>query len=81
MERRPFIRFVFASIALLAFPVIACANVIPLGYLSYDVTVPGQSAQFDITNQTGPDNGFAGPTETVAAHAAPATAEDLPTER
>jgi hypothetical protein len=56
MERGPFIRSLFASIALLALPVIACANVIPLGYLSYDVTVPGQSAQFDITNQTGPNS-------------------------
>jgi hypothetical protein len=41
------------SIALLACSAIASADLIPLGYLSYDETVPGLSAQFDITNQTG----------------------------
>lgn len=41
------------SIALLACSPLASAALIPLGYLSYDVTVPGLSSQFDITNQTG----------------------------
>ncbi len=45
------------SIALLlGCSAIASADLIPLGYLSYDVTVPGVSAQFYITNQTGPNS-------------------------
>ena len=44
------------SIAMFAWSAIASANEIPLGYLSYDVTVPGVSAEFDITNQTGPNS-------------------------
>jgi hypothetical protein len=51
--------FWLGSIALLACSLIASADpadLIPLGYLSYDVTVPGASAVFDITNQTGPNS-------------------------
>jgi hypothetical protein len=33
----------------------AWATAIPLGYISYDVTIPGSFAQFDITNGTGPN--------------------------
>ena len=32
----------------------AQAAPIPLGYISYDVNIPGSFAQFDIVNQTGP---------------------------
>lgn len=48
--------FCLGSIALLACSRIASADLIPFGYLSYDVTVPGLSATFDITNQTGPNS-------------------------
>lgn len=44
------------SIALLACPAMASADMIPPGYLSYDQTAPGLSAQFDITNQTRPNS-------------------------
>lgn len=44
------------SIAILACSAIASADLIPFGYLSYDVTASGLSAAFDITNQTGPNS-------------------------
>ena len=33
----------------------AQAVLIPIGVLSFDVTIPGSTAQFDITNLTGPN--------------------------
>src|SRR5215472_2228103 len=34
----------------------AQATPIPLGFISWDVTVPGSFGQFDIVNQTGPNS-------------------------
>ena len=36
----------------------AQAAPIPLGYISYDVNIPGSFAQFDIVNETGPNSTF-----------------------
>ena len=36
----------------------AQATPIPLGYMSWDVTNPGNFGQFDIVNQTGPNSGL-----------------------
>jgi hypothetical protein len=60
-------RAVLGPLALLYFCAVASANQIPFGYLSYDVTVPGTTAKFDITNQTGPNSTpFPDPTWPVA---------------
>lgn len=46
----------------------ACAALIPIGYLSYDVTLPGVSVEFDVTNQTGPNSSlFPDPTWPVVS--------------
>lgn len=37
-------------------PPLAQATPIPLGFVSWDVTVPGSFGQFDIVNQTGPNS-------------------------
>jgi len=54
--------------AFFAFSLIASANVLlPLGYVSYDVTGPPNSVQFDITNNTGANaTPFPDPTFPVA---------------
>jgi hypothetical protein len=55
--------FWLGSLALLACSLVASADptdLIPVGYLSYDVIVPGASAEFDITNQTGPNSSLDG---------------------
>lgn len=38
-----------------ALPAGAQAGPVPIGYLAWDVTVPGSAGQFDIVNQTGPN--------------------------
>jgi hypothetical protein len=48
--------FCLGSLALLVCSLIASADLIPVGYLSYNVTVPGALAEFDIANQTGPNS-------------------------
>lgn len=35
---------------------IASAGLLTVGYISYDVTAPGSTAQFDISNETGPNS-------------------------
>ena len=35
---------------------LAAADSIPVGYISFDVTTTGVTAQFDIVNQTGPNS-------------------------
>jgi hypothetical protein len=47
------VRLFRGAVVALALPSIASADLTALGYLSYSVTVPGRSAEFDITNQTG----------------------------
>jgi len=54
--KRMFLRALLGPLALASFCAVASADMIPLGYLSYDVTVPGTTAEFDITNQTGPNS-------------------------
>ena len=45
------------ALALLVFCVTsAFASLVPVGFISYDVTNPGVAAQFDITNLTGPNS-------------------------
>lgn len=41
--------------ALLAVPALTAAT-IPVGFVSWDVTIPGSSGQFDIANETGPNS-------------------------
>jgi hypothetical protein len=66
-ENQIFPRAIIALLALLPFCAIASADQIPFGYLSYDVILPGMTAEFDITNQTGPNSTpFPDPTWPVA---------------
>jgi hypothetical protein len=44
------------ALVLLSIAIIAPAATIDLGYISYDVTQPGSTAEFDIVNQTGPNS-------------------------
>lgn len=50
------VKFAALALPLTLFSVAASAEEIPVGYVSYDVTTPGSSAQFDITNETGPNS-------------------------
>src|ERR1035437_8908679 len=40
-----------------ALSTIASADLLPIGYISYDITIPGSTAAFDISNLTGPNSG------------------------
>ncbi len=54
MSRTNVIRAVVLAAATLCAPA-AFADQIPVGYISWDVTFPGNAGQFDITNLTGPN--------------------------
>src|SRR5262245_6085914 len=47
---------VLVACALVASPSAAFATSIPMGFISWDVTVPGVLGQFDIANETGPNS-------------------------
>jgi len=50
-------RVLFVFLAVSLFTAAASANTIPVGFVSYDATDPTSGlAQFDITNQTGPNS-------------------------
>jgi hypothetical protein len=62
-----FLLAILGPLALAFFCATASADQTPFGYLSYDVTVPGMTAAFDITYQTGPNSKpFPDPTWPVA---------------
>lgn len=49
-------KFLMLAVALTFSQVAAHASLLTAGYISYDVTSPGSSAQFDIFNGTGPNS-------------------------
>ena len=48
-------RILLLSLALGLFSAVACASDVPVGFISYDF-IGGGLAEFDITNQTGPNS-------------------------
>ena len=37
-------------------PAVAFAVTVPIGYVAWDVTIPGTTGEFDIVNETGPNS-------------------------
>lgn len=56
--RRSVLSTASVAVPLVFAAVNAHASPIPLGFISYDVTIPGSFAQFDITNETGVNSTF-----------------------